>query len=127
MRNDDDGISVFPVDVFNQFQNILGGIVIKGAGWLIAEQQIRILDDGTTDGCTLLLTAGKLAWNLILMLPKSKCMKQVIDIKRVASEVSADLDILLDGQVRNPSTLVTAYSAGAVLWALRRPSSARSA
>ena len=79
----------------------LGGIVIKGAGWLIAEQQIRILDDGTTDGCTLLLTAGKLAWNLILMLPKSKCMKQVIDIKRVASEVSADLDILLDGQVRD--------------------------
>mgnify|MGYP006913004923 CR=1 FL=1 len=35
VRNDDDGISVFPVDVFNQFQNILGGIVIKGAGWLI--------------------------------------------------------------------------------------------
>ena len=101
MCNDDDGISVFPVDVFNQFQNILGGIVIKGTGWLIAEQQIRILDDGTTDGCTLLLTAGKLAWNLILMLPKSKCMKQVIDIKWVASEVSADLDILLDCQVRN--------------------------
>ena len=28
-------------------------------------------------------------------------MKQVVDIKWVASEVSADLDILLDGQVRN--------------------------
>ena len=101
MCNDDDGISIFPVDIFNQFQNILGGIVIKGTGWLIAEQKIRILDDGTTNGGSLLLTAGKLAWNLILMLPQTKCMKQVVDIKWVASEVSTDLDILLDCQVRN--------------------------
>ena len=60
MSNHDDRISIFLINGFDQFQNLLGCIVIKRTRRFITEQDIRILYDSTTNCCSLLLASGQL-------------------------------------------------------------------
>ena len=59
MSNHDDRISIFLINGFDQFQNLLGCIVIKRTRRFITEQDIRILYDSTTNCCSLLLASGQ--------------------------------------------------------------------
>ena len=49
MRHHNDRISVFLIYLLNELQNFLGGRIIKCAGRLVAEQNIRIFDDCSAD------------------------------------------------------------------------------
>ena len=79
--NHDNGISVFLIHGFNQLQDLFGSIVVQSTGWLIAEQDIRVLYDRTSNGSTLLLTTGKLIGEFTLMICKTKCIKKFIHIQ----------------------------------------------
>ena len=81
MSNHDNGISVFLIHGFNQLQDLFGSIVVQSTGWLIAEQDIRVLYNRTSNGSTLLLTTGKLIGEFTLMICKTKCIKKFIHIQ----------------------------------------------
>ena len=65
MGNHDDGISVLLVDLLDQAQNFLGCVVIQCTCRLVAEKNVRIFYNSTTNGRSLLLTAGKLVRQLM--------------------------------------------------------------
>ena len=74
MRNHDNGIAVFFIDRFDQFQDFLGCLIVQRSGRLIAEQDIRVLDDSSSDRGSLLLTTGLLIRQFVAVLVKSECM-----------------------------------------------------
>ena len=51
MGNHNNGISIFLIYILNQLQNLFGCIVIQCSGRLITEQNIRVLYNGTANGC----------------------------------------------------------------------------
>ena len=57
MCYDNDGHAVFPAAILQELQDRLAGIIVKCAGGLIAEQELRIFRKRTCDGNTLLFTA----------------------------------------------------------------------
>ena len=92
---------VFLVHRFDQLQYLLGRVVIQRAGGLVAEQYVRILDDGAPDGAPLLLSAGKLGRQLVPVLVKPQRFQDIVHVQRVVAEVRAGLDVLLDIEVRD--------------------------
>ena len=54
-----DGETVFPVDLFKQFQDILGRLWIKSGWGFITEQDLRIEDQGSGYRHTLFLATGQ--------------------------------------------------------------------
>ena len=74
-------------------------MIIECARRLIAEQNIRVLDDRPSDGYSLLLTAGELIRELVSVLIKSQRMSQFINIQRMIGQIRADLDIFLYVQI----------------------------
>ena len=93
MGNHNDGISVLLVDLLDQTQNFLRCVVIQCACRLVAEKDVRIFYNSTTNGRSLLLTAGKLVWQLMSVLIKPQRMKQFINIKRLITEICSHLNI----------------------------------
>ena len=69
-----DRIPVFVIDFFNQIQNIFGRIIIQCSGRLIAQKNIRIFYNRTSDRGTLLLSTGKLIWQFMTMFIQPKCL-----------------------------------------------------
>ena len=99
MRNHNDGVAVFLIDRLDQLQDLLRGRVIQRAGRLIAEEDIRVLHNGASDGGSLLLTAGKLVRQLLSVIIEAERVKQLIHVQRLLTQISADFDVLTDGQV----------------------------
>lgn len=93
-------VAILLVYVLYKLQYLLRGIVVKRTCRLVAEQDIRVLDDGSANSSSLLLTTRKLIRKLVTMLVKPKGFKQVVNVKRVVAKICAYLDILLDIQVR---------------------------
>lgn len=91
MGDYDDGVPIFGVDVLNQLQDLLGGAVVQCAGGFVAEQDIRILDDGPANGNTLLLSAGKLVGQLIPVLIEPQRVQQLVDIQRIVRSPRIDM------------------------------------
>ena len=60
MGDDDHGDVELLVDVADQLQDLAGGLGVKGAGGLVAQQHLRLGGQGAGDGHTLLLAAGQL-------------------------------------------------------------------
>ena len=56
--NHDNGIAVFFIDGFDQLQDLLGCLIVQRTCRLIAQQDVRILDDGPSNRSSLLLTSG---------------------------------------------------------------------
>ena len=54
VSHDDDGVLIFAVDLFDQFQYLLGCFIIQSPCRLIAKKNIRILDDGSADSLSLI-------------------------------------------------------------------------
>ena len=99
VRDHDDGVAVLFVDVFDQLQDLLGRGIVQRAGWLVAEEDVRILHDGAADGHALLLATGELVGQLVPVLVEPERVQQLVNIQRRVREIGADLDVLLDVQV----------------------------
>ena len=76
------GISILAADILDQFQNILGRAIVQRTGRLIAKQDVRILDDGSADGRSLLLTAGKLVGQLMPVFVQPQGFQKIVHIQR---------------------------------------------
>ena len=72
MCNQNHSTAELLIDFLNQLKDLLGSIVIQRAGRFIAEQNVRILDHGSADRGSLLLSARKLIWDLIPMFSQSQ-------------------------------------------------------
>src|ERR1700692_1064015 len=57
MRNQDDGVPAI-MQRPEEVENLTPGLRIEVAGWLVGEQQRRLVDESTGDGHALTLTAG---------------------------------------------------------------------
>ena len=77
-----DSVAILLVYVLYKLQYLLGGIVVKRTCSLVAEQDISVLDDGSANSSSLLLTSRKLVRKLPLMFIKSQCLQQFIHIQR---------------------------------------------
>ena len=69
--DNDDGDAGLFVDLFQQVQDLLGGLGIQGTGRFVAEQDRRIACQGPGNGHSLLLPAGKLGREGILLVGKT--------------------------------------------------------
>lgn len=49
MGNHDNCIAVLAADIFQQLQDLLGSVVVQCTGRLVAQQNVRILDNGSAD------------------------------------------------------------------------------
>src|SRR6202142_1752392 len=65
VRYHDHGLLVLSVQQLQQTQDVLGGMPIEVPSRFIADQQRRISNQRPRNGDTLLLTAGKLAWQVL--------------------------------------------------------------
>ncbi len=61
MGHDDDRLS-FVLQVAENIHDLETGLSVKIAGWLIAEQDLRVIDESPGNCHPLLLTTGKLGW-----------------------------------------------------------------
>ena len=82
MCNHHDRISIFLVNSLDQLQDFLRSIIIQRTCRFITEQNIRIFHDCTPDCCPLLLSSGKLVWQLVLMFINTQRLHQLIHIQR---------------------------------------------
>ncbi len=55
MRGQDDGRAEV-IDLLQYLDDFIGIARVKVAGWLVSQQDFRLIDDGASDGQTLLLT-----------------------------------------------------------------------
>src|ERR1700722_2753045 len=65
MRYNDDGCAVIVSGIAQQFDDLFAMAPIEGAGRLVGEEQLRLLDECAADGHALLLAAGQGAGSLI--------------------------------------------------------------
>lgn len=101
MCNHHDRISIFLVNGLDQLQDFLRSIIIQRTCRFITEQDVRIFDNCTSNRGSLLLSSGKLVRQLVLMLINSQCVHQFIHIQRTVTQISTNLNIFPEGQVRN--------------------------
>ncbi len=95
----DNGVAVLLIDFLNELQNLLAGFVIQCAGRFVAQQKVRVLNNGTADRHPLLLAAGELIRKLVSVIPESQGVQQLINIQRTLREVRSHLNVLLHVQV----------------------------
>ena len=85
VRDHHDSIAILLIDRLDESEDFLGRIVIQCTGWFVTQQDVRVLDDCTANGTSLLLSTGQLIWQLSLMLIDAQCMKQFIHIQRMVA------------------------------------------
>ena len=51
-------------DLFDEVHDLNRSLAIKGAGWLIGEKDVWLIDESTRDGDSLALATRKLVWFL---------------------------------------------------------------
>ena len=56
------GLAVFLHEPAQQPEDLIGALAVEVAGWLVAEQESRVGDNGTRNANALLLTSRKLPW-----------------------------------------------------------------
>ena len=101
MGNHDNCIAVLAADIFQQLQDLLGSVVVQCTGRLVAQQNVRILDNGSADRRPLLLSAGKLVRQLVAVLIQPQRFQQVVYVQRVVAQVRTDFHIFLNIQIRD--------------------------
>ena len=69
MGHHDHGVAIFPVHRLDELQYLFTGLVVQSSGGLIAEENIRVFDNGPANGGPLLLTAGELIGQLVPVVP----------------------------------------------------------
>ncbi len=60
VRDHDDRLAVIAVQRLQQIEDFIAGLAVEVAGWLVAEEQRRVGDDGAGDADALLLAAREL-------------------------------------------------------------------
>ena len=79
----------------------LAGIVVQGAGWLVAQQQLGILGQGPGDGHPLLLTAGELCREVAHPVRQPHGAQHLRRVQGVPADLSGQLHVLQGRQVRD--------------------------
>ena len=95
------GCGELAVDPHNRLQYKASGLMIQGAGGLIAEQQLWPLDDRARDGDPLLLPARELCRKVVESLRESNPGERVLRLHRVSSDFGHERNILAHRQTRN--------------------------
>ena len=62
----------------HELEDLLGGLVVERARGLVAQDEVRIIDEGATDGAALLLATGDLARELVAMFPEAERAQKVL-------------------------------------------------
>ena len=101
MRNKDNGVAVFFVHALDEVEYLLGGLVVKRARRLVAQQDVGVFDYRPADGGALLLAAGKLRGHLVPVLPQAERFEDILRRQGLVGKIRADLDVFLDRQVRD--------------------------
>ena len=81
MGDHDDGVAVLLVDGLDELQDVLGRLIVQGSGGLVAEQDVRVFHNGTANGSTLLLSAGKLVWQLPTVVVEAQGVEQLVHVQ----------------------------------------------
>ena len=101
MGDDDNGHAGAAAGVLQQFENGLAGVVVQGAGGLVAEQKLWVLGQGPGDGHPLLLAAGELSREVGKACFQSHLPEHLGRIQRVAADLRGKLHIFQGRQVGN--------------------------
>ena len=91
VRDDHDGRMVFAAQPVKQLQNPFACLVVESAGWLVTEQELRILCQSARNGDALLLAAGKLGGK----------MSAPVRVDRVFAELGGDFDVFERREIRD--------------------------
>ena len=94
MRNDEHCRAVLRIDLLEKHEDVPGCLRIERACRFVAQQDLWVLDQCSGNGAPLLLSAGQLGRELILMFRKSQYIKQFVSIQRIFGEILAHLDVL---------------------------------
>ena len=86
MRNHDDSQPFALVQVAEQLDDANTGFGVEVAGWLVGEQDARLIDEGASDGGALHLSAGQLARPMPRAMPQAHAIEQFF---RTLAEPSA--------------------------------------
>ncbi len=89
------------IDVGDDRQDDLAGLVIERTGRLVAQEHFGTLGDGTSDGDPLLLPAGELGRKMIHALGKTHAPKRLLRGHGVSSQLGDERHVLARGQTRN--------------------------
>jgi hypothetical protein len=98
--DDHDGHAAVPTGVLKQLEHRLAGVVIKCAGRLVAEQQLRVLGESPCDGDTLLFAARKLCREVVESLTEPHLPQYLFGGDIIPAGLRREFDIFLCCQVR---------------------------
>ena len=92
---------VFAAQPVKQLQNPFACLVVEGAGWLVAEQELRILCQGACNGDALLLAAGKLCGKMSAPVFQTDEGERRRRVDRVFAELGGDFDVFERREIRD--------------------------
>src|SRR5215470_1892080 len=96
VRDHDDCLPQFLVQLAQHFQHNIRIFCIKIAGRFVRQKNLRLVDDGTSDGHTLLFTAGHFRW---LMIQTAFETQQLCNNLKTVWIKSVAVNVLRDGNV----------------------------
>ena len=91
-------VPISPIDVFEDLQHQLPGLVVERAGRLVAEQDVRTLGDRARDRHALLLAAGELGRKVVEAFAQPDQPQRLRRVHRIAGDRGHQLDVLARGE-----------------------------
>ena len=99
MGDDDDGDALLAAGILQKLQDRPAGLVVQGAGGLVAEQELGVLREGSRDGDPLLLAAGELGREVVHPVGKAHVPQHLLGVQGVRADLGRQLHVLESRQV----------------------------
>ena len=91
----DDCVAIFLIYSLDECEDVLGRVVIQSSCRFIAQKNVRILDNGSSNRAALLLSTGELVRELSSVFKEPQRVKQLVDFERLVAEVCPNFYVLI--------------------------------